>query len=156
MDKLLPIYLSVVVAAFVAAIGLLQYLTARKQWRTAHNRAVLDQFERRYQIYKELREVVGSIVGSGRATQENFVKVAEAAERSKFLFGDDVVAYIDQFVRDVLELSSLVSEFEGTQGSERDANLKAQRRLKDSIEKFRTDGTTLFARYIRFADKVAA
>lgn len=155
METLLPAYLSVAVALFVAAIALLQYFTARKQWRTTHNRAVLDQFERRYEVYRALREIVGSITGSGRATQDNFIKAAEVAERTRFLFDDDVVTYVDQFVNDVRDLSSLVSELPGAQGAERKKNLDAQRQLKDRIEKFRTEGTALFARYIRFADKIA-
>lgn len=154
MEKMLPAYLSVLVAIIVAAIGLLQYLIARKQSRTAHNRAVLDQFERRYEIYRELRKIVGSIAGSSQAAHEGFVKGAEAAERAKFLFGDDVVSYVDQFVRDVGDLSDLVREYDGAQGAEREANNKRQRLLRDRIEKFRTDGTELFARYIRFDDKI--
>lgn len=154
MEKLLPSYLGVLVAVFVATIGLLQYLTARKQWRTAHNRGVLDQFERRYQVYKELREVVGAIAGSSQAAHDGFIKAQEAAERAKFLFGDDVVSYVNQLVRDVTDLSSVISELKEAQGEERSAGLKAERRLRDSVEKFRTEGTELFAHYIRFADKI--
>ena len=155
MEKVLPAYLSVVVAAIVAVVAFLQYRTAKQQWRTAHNRAVLDQFERRYAVYAAAREVVGSIVGSGRATIENFVKVAEAAERAKFLFGDDVKKYLDRLVANISELSSLDTELGASEGEERKLNIAAQRRLKDEIEKFRMEGTELFARYIKFADKIA-
>jgi hypothetical protein len=156
MEKLLPAYLSVLVAAIVAVIAFLQYRTARQQWRTANNHAVLDQFERRYAIYTAFREVIGSIVGSSHAAHDGFIKAAEAAERAKFLFDDDVVSYVDQLVRDVSDLSNIVRERnDETHGDDLKKNVQEERRLRDRIEKFRTEGTELFARYIRFPDKTA-
>lgn len=145
--------ITLVIAAFVAFIGWLQWRTARLQWKTTHNRAVFDQFERRYKIYKTLRKVVG-LVGSGRADQELFVKAAEAAEEAQFLFGDDIVDYLKQFTNDLLLLESLVTEQRDASGSELKNNLDEQRQLKNRIEEFRTAGKALFSEYIRFDQKV--
>ena len=97
-------------AVAVAVIGYLQFRTARLQWRTAHNRAVLDQFERRYKVYKMLRGLIRAIQGSSDAAHEGFLKAQEAAERAQFLFGDDVVSYVNQLLRDITDLSTVIAE----------------------------------------------
>jgi hypothetical protein len=93
----LTAWLGLGVAALVAVIGLLNFLTARQQWRTANNRAVFDLFQKRYEVYQEFREIVRWVTGSGKADSMMFVKAAEAAERAQFLFGDDLVRYLRQF-----------------------------------------------------------
>jgi hypothetical protein len=146
--------ISLAIAAVVAFIGCLQWRTARLQWKTTHNRAVFDQFERRYTIYKALREVVGAVTRSGSADQKLFVNAAEAFEEAQFLFGDDIVAYLKQFTNDLLLLESLVTEQSEANGPGLANNLKEQDRLKDRIQEFRTTGKALFSVYIRFDQKI--
>ena len=135
-------------------MGFLQWRTARLQWRTANNRAVFDQFQRRYEVYQEFRDIAGMVTSSGRADLKMIVKAADAAERARFLFGNDVVAYLAQLTNDLRDLRICVSEFEGLQGAERQNNLEEQRRLKDKIEEFRTKAPTVFASYMRFEHKI--
>src|SRR5262245_14323325 len=109
MDDLAP-WLSLAVATFVAFIGLLQFLTAREQARTANNRAVLDLFEKRYAVYEGIRSVVGKVLAHGSANMENmqiFMEAAVVAEKAKFLFGEDINGYLDQFLKDLTRLERL-------------------------------------------------
>jgi hypothetical protein len=143
------VWLSLGVAIVVACIAFLQWLTAREQWRTANNRAAFDLFQKRYEVYQEFRDVVGNITDS-----KTRIKAAEAAERARFLFQEDVTIYLDQFIRDLLDLESIGSEFDSLQGDDRRKNLDQQRRLKGRIEEFRTKGPLLFGPYIRFDQKI--
>jgi hypothetical protein len=152
--QLLPAWLSLGVAIVVAFIGFLQWRTAREQCRTANNRAVFDLFQRRYEVYQEFRYIVGVLTGSVPKDSKVWMKAAEAVEKAKFLFGDDVVAYLDQFRDDIRDLENCVKEIENLQGSDQQKNLEKQCRLRNSIEEFRTKGPTLFARYIRFDHKI--
>jgi hypothetical protein len=76
------------IALLAATIGVLQ-------WRTAHQRAVLDLFDRRMENYDSLNAVISEIVREGRATFESLVSFSRAANRSRFLFGKDVTGYLD-------------------------------------------------------------
>jgi len=147
-------WISLFIAAFVAFVGCLQFGTARLQWKTTHNRAVFDLFERRYTIYKALREVVEAVTVYGRADQKISVKAAEASEEAQFLFGDDIVDYIDQFAKHLKLLESLADEQGATSGPVLANNLKEQDRIKRQIDEFRTTGKALFSKYIRFDQKI--
>jgi hypothetical protein len=126
---------------------------------TAHTinvnqRTVLDFVERRYAVYQEFRETVTRVTGSGRADSALSFKAAEALERAQFLFGDDVVQYLQRFTNSVCDLECYCAEQAGLQGDDLKRNLEAQRRSKDAIEEFRSTGPALFGRYIRFDQKI--
>lgn len=146
--------IAVWIAGFVALIGLLQLATAVQQWRTANNRAVLDLFQRRFEVYNDCREVVRSVSGSGRADTATWIKVADATERARFLFGRDVVAKLEKLTSDLTDLETRVSEEEGLGPHERLENRKAQRIAKTSIFKFREEAPEIFAPYMRFEQRV--
>ena len=150
----LTAWLGLGIAAFVALVGLLNLLTARQQWRTANNRAVFDLFQKRYEVYQESREIVSRMTGSGKADSMMFVKAAEAAERARFLFGDDVVAYLRQFADSIRDLETFCQEQPSLQGDDMKRNLGAQRQLKNTLEEFRTKGPALFSQYICFDQKI--
>jgi hypothetical protein len=147
----LPAWLGLGIAALVAFIAYLQFRTAREQWRTANNRATFDLFEKRYAVYQDVRDVVGKLMGPGRADPAMFVK---AAEKARFLFGKDVVTYLDQFASDLGDLESLGAEEADLQGDDLRKNRDSQRRLKNKIESFRAQGPPLFGRYIRFDQQI--
>ena len=132
----LTTWLSISVAAVVACIGLLQLLTAREQARTANNRAVFDLFEKRYAVYQTMRQVVSKVTTQGRADAEMFLDAGDAAEKAKFLFGEEIVGYLDQFTRDIIDLGSLGKEQSDLQGDDLKKNLDAQRQIKNRFVRF--------------------
>jgi hypothetical protein len=140
-------------AATVVLIGVLQYLTACKQWQTTNNQAAFDLFEERYEIYQELRDIADR-ARAGHADREMFAKTAEVLERAQFLFGQDIVTYLKQFAESLSDLECVASEIGRGQGSEVKGYLDEQRRLKNQIETFFTEGTALFSGYLRFDNKI--
>jgi hypothetical protein len=151
MNEQWPGWIGVAMAAFVALIALLQWRMARAQWRTAHNRAVFDQFHERYDIYQEFRDIVGIVMASGSSDLNVRVKAAEAAERAQFLFGDDIVTYLRQVTSDLRDLESIAQQ--RLRGADLSRNLAEQQRLKNRIEQFRTRAPNLFSAYMRFDQK---
>ena len=79
--------LTLVVATFVALVAYLQ-------WRTNQQKFILDLFERRMAIYNELRAAVRSLSWTAKASDENAGKMLNALERARFIFGEDIRAYI--------------------------------------------------------------
>jgi hypothetical protein len=142
------------VATVVAVIGFLQWRTARLQWLAAHNRAAFDLFNKRYEIFLVFRTVVAAVVAKGRVGPELEIKAGEALEEARFLFGKDVMSYLDGFKSDMTSLNVRVAEIESAQGPDRTTNLAQQRFFKNKIEAFRTTGIDLFAQYIQFDQKI--
>jgi len=57
MDRFLPYWVPVFQALLTPAIAFLAVVIAFFQWRTAHQRVVIDQFARRMKFYTDCRDV---------------------------------------------------------------------------------------------------
>jgi hypothetical protein len=88
----LPYWIQVLQALATPAIALLAIVIGMMQWRTAHQRAVLDLFDKRWTVLAELRSAIyhaitreAGIVG-GEVSREYWL----ALNRAVFLFGPEV------------------------------------------------------------------
>lgn len=135
------------IAFFVALIGYFQ-------WITAHQRVVLDLFDRRFDVYGEIRSGIGSIVTSGKVSPEVEQKIGRAIETARFYFGTEVISYLDQLWRSMIDLSHYESAIEGTEGTDRAALIEKRRSAFEKIAAFYKDGPLLFAPYIRLDQKM--
>jgi hypothetical protein len=79
---------------------------------------------------------------------------AVVAEKAKFLFGEDINSYLDQFLKDLTRLERLEIERRNLQGPDEQKNLHSQQDIRDRIELFYRDGPGLFARYMHFDQKL--
>lgn len=97
------------VTAFIAAIvALIAFL----QWQTAREKVLLDLFDKRFEVYAELRAAV-----TQRHDQTSSSDFARAASRAQFLFGPKVQTLLEQIQKDLHRepvlrsiLSQLISE----------------------------------------------
>ncbi len=135
------------------AIAALAALIAYFQWRTAHQRVVLDLFDR-HDVYKQLRTGIGAIVTSGKVSAATDNQILQAIETAKFYFGDDVISYLDRLYDAVIDLGGYSSEINGAQGKERVALIKKRRVAFDRVEAFYKDAPKLFAPYMRLDQKM--
>lgn len=136
-------------AAFVAIVGFFQ-------WRTAQNKAVLDLFERRHEVYVAVRQAVGDILTnpSGFDMQKE-IEFVNAMERAYFFFGDDVHSYLKKLWDDmlfVLEADKTIPNMPFL--PDREKKYGARREAMERVKKFYTEGQPLFARYMRFSQTV--
>src|SRR5262245_57090208 len=90
----------------IAAIAALGALIAYFQWRTAHQRIVLDMFDRRLQVFETAAEACGSIISSGKPSMDALRKLHQARGNARFLFGDDVNSYLKDRIADCAFLLS--------------------------------------------------
>ncbi|YCI03313.1 hypothetical protein M1D34_03530 [Ensifer sp. D2-11] len=72
------------------AVGAIGYL----QWRTAHQKVVLDLFERRYRTVQEIEEIVRFSQTNPHDFSEFDYRMQTAVNQARFLFGDDVVSFL--------------------------------------------------------------
>jgi hypothetical protein len=88
-------WLTVIIAAFVAWIGFLQWLTARQK-------AVFDLFDKRFKIYETVKHCVDQvIINPGYFEGEVEKEFLKAVNEAKFLFGNDVNSYLDGLRKDI-------------------------------------------------------
>ena len=136
-------------AVFVAVVAFFQ-------WRTAQQKAVLDLFDRRHAIYEVVRRAVGTIGSNSMAfDQAREVEFLQVMERAYFFFGDDVESYLEQLWSDILDVRTVDAELVAENSDETRRQMIAKRRAAiDRIVQFHATGQPLFAKYMRFSQKV--
>jgi len=83
-------------------------------------------------------------------THFNFVQARDGAE---FLFGDDLIDFLEKIDRAILDLATLRPEIDALpQGEERSALIKKERQALDVVKSFYTD-RKYFERYMRMTDR---
>ncbi len=69
-------------------------VVAFMQWRTAHQKVLLDLFEKRLAIYEKIKKAVEHITRSEAVIADKLLM--EAFDASAFLFGKEIQAHIDR------------------------------------------------------------
>jgi hypothetical protein len=90
----LPLWIQVLQALGTPVIAVLAIVIGVMQWRTAHQRAVLDLFDKRWTVLNELRDAVFTMMQEGGASRESTRLYAAARDRAAFLFGPEVTEYL--------------------------------------------------------------
>jgi hypothetical protein len=87
------------ITILIAAIAL---LIGYFQWITAHQRVVVDLFEKRLRLFNSIELAIGQVVRDAETSPETLQTFLQAEADARFLFGLDVLK----------ELRSLGSDFE--------------------------------------------
>jgi hypothetical protein len=134
--------LTLLIAAFVAWIGYLQ-------WRTAQQKAVLDLFDKRFKIYETVKNCVDQVGRNPLYFSEREKEFLKAVNEAYFLFGDDLHGYLETLRKDIV----YVRDFD-TQGP--GAGVAGEKRMQAMIRinEFYQTGQPLFAKYMRFSQTV--
>jgi hypothetical protein len=149
----LPHWVQFLQALAVPAVAFLAVVIGFFQWRTADKRTSLDLFDRRYSIYAAVRVVVAQVMSSGKANMETHFKFVQARDGVEFLFGDDLIDFLEKIDRAILDLATLRPEIDALpQGEERSALIKKERLALDVVKSFYTD-RKYFERYMRMTDR---
>lgn len=119
-------------ALLTPTIAVLASVIAYRQWRTAQNKLKLDLFDRRFSVYEASRDLLASIVTSGKAKDEEVFKFLIATREAKWLLNAEVANYLEKDLNyKVSNLQTLQAELEGTPvGDERSKNVKKQAEIK--------------------------
>ena len=129
----------------------LVFVVAFLQWRTAHQKVVLDLFEKRLKVYNQARTAVSRVVTSGQVKPDSNIELGEAAEGATFLFGADVHEYLESLWRDFGRLHSLNQDLERGVGISAG---KARSEVFERIAGFYKTGPELFGRYMRMDQRL--
>jgi len=138
--------------AVIAGLGL---LIAYFQWRTAHQRIVLDLFDRRLRVFETAAEACGSIISSGKASMEALRKLHQAKSNARFLFRDDVNSYLKDRIADCAFLLSHDDEvINSREGDARDKLIDRKYSALTKISEYQNEAPPIFAPYMRLHQKM--
>lgn len=102
LQALLPI-------AIALAVGVIAFL----QWRTAHQKVVLDLFDRRLAVFDDTMKFRQEINRQGfRLDVETVVAFHAVRRRAHFLFGEDVNAVLQKWHEHLIDFSTSITMIE--------------------------------------------
>jgi hypothetical protein len=84
------------IAQIIATVvlGLIAAYIAWRQWRTSHDRLVLDLFDRRFTSFQDLTRAVSAAVNKPHPEMNDLANFDSASEKARFLFGPEVYNYL--------------------------------------------------------------
>jgi hypothetical protein len=138
-------------ALMVPAIGIFAGLIAYMQWRTAHQKVMLDLFDKRLRVYNLVGEAVRSVITSGEMKRSASATLGEAMEVATFLYGNDIHDYIEKLWRTFSRLNTLNRALEQNAGQQAaDERMEAFKTIND----FYVEAPQLFGRYLRMDQRI--
>jgi len=127
-----PYWTQVLSALLTPTIAVLVAIIAYRQWRTAQNRLKLDLFDRRFAVYDAARNLLSSVMTSGKAKDEEMLKFLAHTREAKWLLNNEIAEYFDKaFWGRAVDLQTLDTELQVLAvGAERADNVKTQSEIK--------------------------
>src|SRR5258708_33289204 len=84
----MPTWITIFQALATPAIALLAVAIGGVQWWTARQRLVFDLFEKRFQVFLDVRRIASEALQLGKLN--DYGEMNEIVARARYLFGDDV------------------------------------------------------------------
>ncbi|TAX09315.1 hypothetical protein [Rhizobium leguminosarum] len=105
----MPIWIQVLQALLTPAIAIAVGVIGFLQWRTAHQKVVLDLFERRAQLFEDVLSAVENYFDryDQQVGSETIVRLYRTQTKAQFLFGPEIVDLIEAIRSDVIRHNSL-------------------------------------------------
>ena len=125
-------------------------MTARQQAELAAIRLQHDLFDRRFAVYDATRELIRTVVQHCHANEQQIFDFRMKTRDAKFLLDDEISTYLEEFAKKAWDILMLESELNALNDStEREANIRRQRTLKDWIRNQHQALADKFGRYLK-------
>ena len=139
-------FFTLVLAASVAIVAWLQ-------WWIALTKLRLDLFDRRYKVYEATRKYLSAIFQEAKFTNAQLFEFYAGTSDAEFLFGTDVVKYLEEIRNRAIRMQTAQHVFEPLPvGDERtrqiDTHIEELKWLTDQLREMRK----IFAPYLGFAN----
>ncbi|KQT96954.1 hypothetical protein [Rhizobium sp. Leaf453] len=133
--NLVPAWIQILQALMTPLLAIVAGYIGYRQWHTAHQKIMLDLFDRRLNVYSNVRSALTMITSEG-VTDQSLELLFEAEDKATFLFGEEIRSYLV----DLWSLCvSLPAEDQGV--------------LMRAIDEFYERGADRFAPYMRMDQK---
>jgi hypothetical protein len=112
----LAVALTGMMTPLIAIIG--AYI-AFQQWKTNHQKLQFDRYARRLQVYEHVRNILGVVGRDAAVDFQEVLAFRRAVSEADFLYGPEIVEYIDEIYRHGVKLGTLKSERMGARDNQR-------------------------------------
>jgi hypothetical protein len=92
-------------------IAVVAVYIAWQQWKTNQQKLNLDRYDRRLRVYEEVRKILSIVARDANATTDDLLKFRTSVSKADFLFGPEVMKYIDDVYKHGLALSRWKEEY---------------------------------------------
>ena len=144
--------------ALVSVItGLVVAYVAWQQWRTARARLKLDLYERRLKVFEAVMRFFDKIAATGTASYEAINALTAGTIEARFLFKEDIVAYIDKLRTQAIELRHAEGQVRGRNTDAPDVFENWSQKysaLRDWYTQQYQDAPEKFSAYLAFRDSL--
>ena len=153
-DADLPRWVQLLSALLTPAIALLAAVIAWAQWRAVRRREGMELFERRMATYDALRRVLANVVQHGSVTDAEFGAFQAASDRVRFLFGPEVLVYLDGLRGALRTHQRAEVTMNARGGPDYDRAVGAKHASFEEVVKFYEAFPKLIAPYVRMDQKL--
>lgn len=91
-------------AFLTPVIAIVATYIAWQQWKTNRQKLNLERYDRRLNVYEEVRKILSIIVRDAKASTEDLLKFRTSVSEADFLFGPEIPQYIDEIYKRGLNL----------------------------------------------------
>lgn len=148
----IPTWIQTLQALATPTIALGVGTIAFLQWRTAHQKTVMDLFDRRFQAYEDLMNVAAAFIRKRKLDANERSQLNHVFRRSAFLFGEDAFGRINDFFTAV-DGSEYMQNFEPVD-DEITAGLAVENRVRmRAVYDFVKDAPIFLEPYMRMKQK---
>jgi uncharacterized ubiquitin-like protein YukD len=72
---------------------------------------MLDRYDRRLKVYEEVRKILSLVIRDAKASFEDLLKFRISVSEADFLFGQEVIEYIDEIYKHGINLQRWNNEY---------------------------------------------
>lgn len=135
--------------------GSVGYLAFR-HWRTSHERAVLDLFEKRWETYVALQAVISDVLQTGTSPANVSFSFLSAINKAEFLFGAEVNVYLRQVYKLLIDLDFANTRIEDTgPGQGRAGHVQKRYDILMALSKFYVTINPLVKPYMNMTQRLS-
>jgi hypothetical protein len=139
----------------VPIIGAIAALVAYLQWVTAHQRVVVDLFDKRLAAFNAIRDSVVPVMREAAISQREFFDFVRAEDRCRFLFGADVLKFLVEMRNDLAWLASYSDAVIDSRPTDQRSKLIDKKSdILIRVSEFDKTAIPLFARYMKLDQRM--
>jgi len=115
----MPAWIQVLQALLTPVIGVTVAGIAYMQWTTAHNRLILDLFEKRMAVYQDVDALLRHVMQKGpKVEMKRMSEFHSVRHQAKLLYGPEISDWLKAWHETLIDMGSSADDFPGREGEE--------------------------------------
>jgi len=142
-------WIEILSALLTPTIAILGIYIAYQQWRTNRNRLKLELFNKRYEIFTNIKKFIANILSSGLVAQGADIQFLKDTKSVAFLFDDNIANLTNEMYKMANKLHALEKTQKVGIGEKLEKNLDKQDEIKDWFLQQLNNIDNVFKKYLK-------